>query len=84
MHNDKDYRLPISEGLAAFNVLQERGVESIFLNFPDEGHSVTNPENVLVWEKTAIDFLNSHVGLPRYSKEDDAEYRSLLNNGDWF
>ena len=31
IHNELDYRLTISEGLAAFNVLQARGVESEFL-----------------------------------------------------
>lgn len=36
IHSSKDYRLPIAEGLAAFNVLQARGVESKFLTFPDE------------------------------------------------
>jgi acetyl esterase/lipase len=38
IHSDKDYRLPVSEGLSLFNVLQERGVPSRFLNFPDENH----------------------------------------------
>lgn len=38
IHNELDYRLPISEGLAAFNVLQARGVPSKFLTFPDENH----------------------------------------------
>lgn len=36
IHNELDYRLPISEGLAMFNVLQEKGIESRFLTFPDE------------------------------------------------
>ena len=36
IHNELDYRLPISEGLAVFNVLQEKGVDSRFLTFPDE------------------------------------------------
>ena len=36
IHNELDYRLPISEGLAMFNVLQERGIESRCLTFPDE------------------------------------------------
>lgn len=36
IHSSKDYRLPISEGLAAFNVLQARGVESKLMTFPDE------------------------------------------------
>lgn len=36
IHPEKDYRLPVSEGLAAFNVLQAKGVDSKFLTFPDE------------------------------------------------
>ena len=36
IHNELDYRLPISEGLAMFNVLQEKGIASRFLTFPDE------------------------------------------------
>lgn len=38
IHNELDYRLPISEGLAMFNVLQARGVPSKLLMFPDENH----------------------------------------------
>jgi hypothetical protein len=38
IHNELDYRLPISEGLAMFNVLQARGVPSKFVMFPDEHH----------------------------------------------
>lgn len=38
VHSSEDYRLPVSEGVMLFNVLQERGVESRFLNFPDENH----------------------------------------------
>jgi dipeptidyl aminopeptidase/acylaminoacyl peptidase len=38
IHNELDYRLPISEGLAPFNVLQSMGIPSKFLTFPDENH----------------------------------------------
>lgn len=38
IHNELDYRLPISEGLAMFNVLQARGVPSKLLVFSDENH----------------------------------------------
>lgn len=71
IHNSKDYRLCISEGLSAFNVLQARGVESQFLTFPDENHWVLKPENSLVWHKVVLNWINEHVGLPRYSEEDD-------------
>ena len=69
IHNELDYRLPISEGLAAFNVLQERGVESRFLTFPDENHWVLNQENSLVWHTVVLNWINDHVGLPKYKEE---------------
>lgn len=70
IHSQNDYRLPIGEGLAAFNVLQARGVESQFLMFPDENHWVLKPENSLVWHKTVLNWINGHVGLPLFATED--------------
>ncbi|KAF9894279.1 DEIH-box ATPase [Aspergillus nanangensis] len=64
IHNELDYRLTIAEGLAAFNVLQMKGVDSQFLTFPDENHWVLNPENALLWHKTVFNWINKHVGLP--------------------
>lgn len=64
IHNELDYRLTISEGLAAFNVLQTRGVESALLTFPDENHWMLNPENALVWHRTVFNWINKYVGLP--------------------
>ncbi|KAL2060306.1 hypothetical protein VTL71DRAFT_9701 [Oculimacula yallundae] len=81
VHNELDYRLPVSEGMATFNILQERGVESAMLIFPDENHWVLKQENSLVWHKTAFDFLNKHVGLPSYGVE--GELDGVLMNGDW-
>lgn len=72
IHNALDYRLPITEGLAAFNVLQERGVESRFLTFPDENHWVLKEENSLVWHTVVLNWINKYVGLPPY-KDDGQE-----------
>lgn len=38
IHSELDYRLPISEGLTAFNVLQSKGIPSKLVVFPDENH----------------------------------------------
>lgn len=70
IHSSKDYRLCISEGLSAFNVLQARGIESQFLTFPDENHWVLKPENSLVWHKAVLNFVNKFVGLPQFCEED--------------
>ena len=77
IHNELDYRLTMAEGLAAFNVLQMRGVESRFLSFPDENHWVLKPENSRVWHHQVINWINHHVGLPKLlDKEgkDGSEY----------
>jgi dipeptidyl aminopeptidase/acylaminoacyl peptidase len=67
IHSELDYRLTISEGLAAFHTLQSRGVESQFLTFPDENHWVLKPENSLLWHETVLDWINGHVGLAKYT-----------------
>lgn len=74
IHNELDYRLPISEGLAAFNILQKRGVESQFLTFPDENHWVLKHENSLVWHTVVLNWINKFVGLPPYKTEGELPY----------
>ncbi|KAK5987980.1 Dipeptidyl-peptidase 5 [Cladobotryum mycophilum] len=59
--SEKDYRCPITEGLATFNTLQAQGVPSRFLTFSDEGHWVLNPENSLVWHQTVWDWVRRCV-----------------------
>lgn len=63
IHSDKDYRLPIAEGLSLFNILQEHGVPSRLLNFPDESHWVIKPENSLVWHQQVLGWLNRYSGI---------------------
>ena len=58
IHSDKDYRCPITEGLAAMNVCQERGIESRYLTFPDENHFVLKRENSLKWYHTVLGWIN--------------------------
>ena len=49
---------------------RRRGVESQFLTFPDENHWITKPENGLAWHRVVLNWVNKHVGLPPYCKED--------------
>jgi dipeptidyl aminopeptidase/acylaminoacyl peptidase len=57
IHSDKDYRIPLTEGLAAFTALQRRGIPSEFLTFPDENHWVLKPHNSLEWHRTVEAWL---------------------------
>ena len=63
IHNDLDYRLPVSEGILLFNLLQTKGVPSRFLNFPDENHWVIQPENSLVWHNEIFKWINHYSGV---------------------
>ncbi|CZS94871.1 related to secreted dipeptidyl-peptidase V precursor [Rhynchosporium graminicola] len=83
VHSELDYRLPVSEGMATFNILQERGVESAMLIFPDENHWVLKQENSLVWHRTAFGFLNKHVGLPTPGEGNDEVVDAVLMDGEW-
>ncbi len=62
IHSDKDYRIPIEQGIGIFTALQARGIESQFLRFPDENHWVLKPQNSMMWHKTVFDWLDGHIG----------------------
>jgi acylaminoacyl-peptidase len=57
IHDGRDYRLSIEQGLGAFNALQRKGVPSRFLTFPDENHWVLKPKNSVMWHETVLDWL---------------------------
>ena len=57
IHGDLDYRVPVGEALALFEGLQEVGVDSKLLIFPDENHWILKPQNILVWYDEVFRFL---------------------------
>lgn len=57
IHNEKDFRVPLGEGLQAFGAAQMKDIKSRFLYFPDEGHWVVKPQNSLVWHRVFYDWL---------------------------
>ncbi|MEG3158362.1 prolyl oligopeptidase family serine peptidase [Lysobacter zhanggongensis] len=62
VHGEQDFRIPVSQGLAAFTALQRQGIESKFLYFPDENHWVLKPHNSVLWHETVNDWLQQHLG----------------------
>jgi dipeptidyl aminopeptidase/acylaminoacyl peptidase len=57
IHGDRDYRIPMEQGLAAFTALQRQGIPSQFLSFPDENHWVLKPHNSVQWHDTVNAWL---------------------------
>lgn len=61
IHGDRDYRVPVGEGLRLWWDLRRRGVESKFLYFPNANHWVLNPGDAQVWYETVFAFLATYV-----------------------
>lgn len=53
----KDYRVPIEQGLQAFQAAQLKGIKSKLLYFPEENHWVLQPQNALVWQREFYKWL---------------------------
>ena len=53
----RDYRVPIGQGLSAFQAAQLLGIQSELLYVPDENHWVLHPQNALVWQRQFFDWL---------------------------
>ena len=57
VQGERDFRVPVSQGLGTFTALQRRGVPSRLLYFPDENHWVLSPANGLQWHDEVLGWL---------------------------
>ncbi|OMJ28332.1 Dipeptidyl-peptidase 5 [Smittium culicis] len=67
IHSDLDFRIPISEGISAFTVLQRKGIDSKLLYFPNEGHALFEHNNELKWLSEILGFSGSHTNTTVWS-----------------
>jgi dipeptidyl aminopeptidase/acylaminoacyl peptidase len=58
IHNDKDYRVPVTQGMEAFTAAQLKGIPSRFLSFPDENHWMLKPQNSVLWQREYFRWLD--------------------------
>ena len=58
IHGGMDFRVPVDEGMAAYNAAQLMGVPSKLLIFPDENHWILKPQNALFWHRQYFDWLD--------------------------
>jgi dipeptidyl aminopeptidase/acylaminoacyl peptidase len=58
VHGERDYRVPIEQGLAMFTALRRQGVPARLLVFPDENHWVLKPANSVRWYDEVLGWLD--------------------------
>jgi dipeptidyl aminopeptidase/acylaminoacyl peptidase len=60
IHGEKDFRVPVTQGMEAFTAAQTQGVPSRFLYFPGEGHWVNAPQNSVLWNRVFFEWLDRY------------------------
>lgn len=59
-HGEMDYRVPVEQGMAAFNAARMMGVESKLLLFPEENHWILRPQNSIHWNREFFAWLDKY------------------------
>ena len=62
MHGMMDFRIPYTQGMAAFGAAQMMGVPSRLVIFPEENHWILQPQNALLWHKEFYGWLSRWMG----------------------
>ena len=58
IHGGIDFRVPVDEGMAAFNAAKMMGVPAKLIVFPNENHWILQPQNALYWHRSYFDWLD--------------------------
>lgn len=58
IHGANDFRIPYTQGMAAFNSAVLRDIPAQFLFFPDESHWVLKPQNGILWQRVFFLWLD--------------------------
>ncbi len=59
--NEKDYRVPYTQGLEAYSAARMKNIPARFLSFPDEGHWVLKPQNSIMWQREFFSWLDKYL-----------------------
>ena len=62
---EKDFRIPYTQGLAAFTALQRRGIPSRLLVNPNENHWVLHPKESRQWYSEVLGWMDRWTGAAR-------------------
>ncbi len=60
-HGEKDFRVPLNQGMEAFQALQLQDIESRLVTFPTENHWVLSPQNGVFWHREFYGWLDKYL-----------------------
>jgi dipeptidyl aminopeptidase/acylaminoacyl peptidase len=56
---ENDFRIPYTQGMAAYNSAIMRDIPAQYLHFHDENHWILKPQNGLLWHRTFFNWLDN-------------------------
>ncbi len=59
-HGEMDYRVPVDQGMQAFNAAQMMGAPSRMILFPEENHWILRPQNSVQWNREFFGWLDKY------------------------
>ncbi len=60
-HGEQDFRVPLNQGMEAFQALQIKGIDSRMILFPDENHWILSPQNGVFWHREFYRWLDKSL-----------------------
>lgn len=54
--------MPLNQGIELFQTLQNLGVRSRLVYYPDENHWVLKPNNSLFWYRQVREWIDAYLG----------------------
>ena len=61
IHGERDFRVPYSQGMEAFQAAKLMGVDARMVLFPDENHWILKPQNAMVWQREFFEWLDKYL-----------------------
>jgi dipeptidyl aminopeptidase/acylaminoacyl peptidase len=61
LHGEKDYRVPVTQGINLHGVLSAKGVPSRLVIFPEENHWVLKPQSAKLWWTEVFAWLDRYI-----------------------
>lgn len=61
IHGERDYRVPVGQGLLVYGVYKRKGLDARLVYFPDENHWILQPQNSIYWYKELHEWLKRYL-----------------------
>ncbi len=61
IEGEYDFRIPYTQGMAAYAAAKLRGVPARYLDFPEESHWVLKPQNGVLWQREFFNWLDTYL-----------------------